>query len=740
MWSYLKHLFRKSTDPIISKTLRKQKGNTPHLKKREWGARFGILLASVLLITYFMPAPGLFSFDVKEGDPWHHNPLIATTKFNIYMSDSLLQAKKDSLIREFEPYYKAQPHAKDSVKASLSRAVRRLMQENSRYSTALVSPYVSELTRQVDSVYSHGVMSQTSYDSLTQHNTSYIRVVDNNIATRTPMTDVLNIQRAYKKMMEIAADDTEPFDTLCQQFLSALNLDTLLKENIVYDATKSNIELNSNIDSLSPDIGLVLQNEKIIDRGEIVTKETLQKLQAYKKTMDEKTAHERPINKIIGQFLLVFLILTVLNSFLYIFRRDYFMNFRAYTMLFTLIVVFSAISSTLIAHSLLHVFIIPFCMIPIIIRVFMDSRTAFVFHLGTVTIASLSMMASPHEFLILQVVAGMVAVQSLRQMTERSQIVSTMVVLTLTLLATHFCYELTQVTAFNTSHFDKYPYYWLGISGLLLLFAYPLFWVMEKAFGFTSEVTLVELSNTNTPLLQKLMEAAPGTFQHSIQVATLAAEIAGKINANVQLVRTGALYHDIGKLSRPAFFTENQSGKNPHERISPIKSAEVIISHVTEGIKLAEHYDIPDVIKRFILTHHGKGKVKYFYITYKNAHPDVEIDEEKFTYPGPNPESKEEAILMMADSVEAASRSLSEYTEESISNLVDRIISTQVDEGYFDESDISFKDIQIAKTALKERLKTIYHTRITYPELKTEESESEQKDNKETSTSTRNKN
>ncbi len=726
MWSFIKHLFSKSADPIISKKLRKQKGNTPHLKKREWGARLGILLLSVVLITYFMPAPGLFSFDVKEGDPWHHAPLIATCKFNIYMSDSLLQAKKDSLIREFEPYYKTRSQAKDSVRTGLSRSIQRLLQENDHYTTASVAPYISELTRRIDSVYAHGVMSQISYDSLLQHHTTYIRVVDNNIATRTSLSDVLNIQKAYKKMMEPTLDDEAGFDTLRQQFLSALNLDTLLQENIVYDAVKSNIELNSNIDSLSPDIGLVLQNEKIIDRGEIVTKETLEKLLAYKKTMDEKTASERPLNKIIGQFLLVLLILTVLNSYLYIFRRDYFMNFRAYTMLFTLIVVFASLSSTLIAHSLLHVFIIPFCMIPIIIRVFMDSRTAFVFHLGTVVIASLSMVSSPHEFIILQVVAGMVAVQSLRQMTERSQIVSTMVVLTLTLLFTHFVYELTQVSVFNSNHFDKYPYYWLSISGLLLLFAYPLFWIMEKSFGFTSEVTLVELSNTNTPLLQKLMEVAPGTFQHSIQVATLAAEIAGKINANVQLVRTGALYHDIGKLSRPAFFTENQSGKNPHERISPVKSAEVIISHVTEGLKLADHYDIPEVIKRFIVTHHGKGKVKYFYITYKNEHPDMDIDDEKFTYPGPNPETKEEAILMMADSVEAASRSLSEYTEESISSLVDRIISTQVDEGYFDESDISFKDIQTAKSALKERLKTIYHTRITYPELKTEDTENSQ--------------
>ena len=390
-------------------------------------------------------------------------------------------------------------------------------------------------------------------------------------------------------------------------------------------------------------------------------------------------------------------------------------------MLFSFVVLFCVLASTLVEHHFMHVFILPFCLVPIIIRIFLDSRTAFVFHFGMVLLVSLS-LTTPYEFILIQTIGGMVAVQTTREMSQRSQIITTMIVIILVQEIIHLAYLLISDNYFSWSTIERYPFYFILIGGIMLLFAYPLLWAVERFFGFTSEMTLVELSNTNTPLLKKLTEEAPGTFQHSIQVAALASEMASKIGANVQLVRTGALYHDIGKLSRPVFFTENQSDKSPHDRISPVQSARVIIEHVTNGLKLAEHYGLPEVIKRFITTHHGTGKVKYFYITYKNEHPDEEIDESLFTYPGPNPETKEEAVLMMADSVEAASRSLNEYTEESISALVDKIVDRQMTDGFFNKSAMTFKDIDIAKNALKERLKTIYHTRISSPELMNEES------------------
>ena len=318
---------------------------------------------------------------------------------------------------------------------------------------------------------------------------------------------------------------------------------------------------------------------------------------------------------------------------------------------------------------------------------------------------------------MLQLAAGLVAIFSLRELSQRSQLFRTALLVILTYAALYFAFEL--ITENDLSKLNGSMYSYFIVNGVLLLFTYPLLFLLEKTFGFTSNVTLVELSNINSPLLRRLSETVPGTFQHSMQVANLAAEAANRIGAKSQLVRTGALYHDIGKMENPVFFTENQSGGvNPHKNLSYEQSAQVIISHVTDGLKLAEKNNLPKVIKDFISTHHGKGKTKYFYISWKNEHPDEEPNEELFTYPGPNPFTRETAILMMADAVEAASRSLPEYTEESINNLVEKIIDSQVEEGFFKECPITFKDIAIVKSVFKEKLKTIYHTRISYPELK----------------------
>ena len=369
----------------------------------------------------------------------------------------------------------------------------------------------------------------------------------------------------------------------------------------------------------------------------------------------------------------------------------------------------------MVTNNIFNVYILPYAMLPIIIRVFLDSRTAFLTHVITILICSIT-LRYPNEFILTQIAAGLVAIFSLRELSQRSQLFRTALLVILTYAAIYFAFELISENDLSKLNVSMYIYF--IINGVLLLFAYPLLFLLEKTFGFTSNVTLVELSNINNDLLRRMSETVPGTFQHSMQVANLAAEAAIRIGAKSQLVRTGALYHDIGKMENPAFFTENQSGVNPHKNLSYEQSAQVVISHVTDGLKLADKHNLPKVIKDFISTHHGRGKTKFFYISWKNEHPGEEPNEEVFTYPGPNPFSKETAILMMADSVEAASRSLPEYTEESISNLVDKIIDSQVQEGYFKECPITFKDIATIKAVFKEKLKTIYHTRISYPELK----------------------
>ena len=462
--------------------------------------------------------------------------------------------------------------------------------------------------------------------------------------------------------------------------------------------------------------GYVLNGQKIIDRGEIVNEQTYNILLSLQKEGEKRSESTKEIRlTIMGQTLFVGIFVLFFMIYLELFRKKYYERKGTLTLLFALIVFFPVVLSIMVAQNISNVYVIPFAMIPIIVGVFLDSRTAFVAHVIIILLCSIS-LRYPHEFIILQAATGMTAIYSLRELSQRSQLLRTAILVFLCYTLLYFAFELIHeddLTKLNTR-----MYIYFGINGILLLFAYPLLFILEKIFGFTSNVTLVELSNINNSLLREMSEIAPGTFQHSLQMANLAAEAANKIGANSQLVRTGALYHDIGKMVNPAFFTENQSGVNPHKSLSYEQSAQVIISHITDGVKLAEKHNLPKVIKDFIRTHHGMGVAKYFYISYKNEHPDEEVDVSLFSYPGPNPFTKEQAILMMADAVEAASRSLPEYTEESINTLIDKIVDSQVADGYFKECPITFKDIALVKALFKEKLKTVYHTRITYPELK----------------------
>ena len=364
----------------------------------------------------------------------------------------------------------------------------------------------------------------------------------------------------------------------------------------------------------------------------------------------------------------------------------------------------------------LGIYLVPFAILPIIVCTFLDSRVAL--YSGLIAIL-LSAFAAPFplEFIFLQVMVAMAAIYSLRDLVKRSQLVRCSIIVFCTYCICYVGYTL--VVEGDWSKVNMLMFLYFAINSVLLLFAYLLIYLLEKMFGFISNVTLVELSDINSPILRQLSENCPGTFQHSLQVSNLAAEAANKIGANAQLVRTGALYHDIGKLANPAFFTENQSGGiNPHDKLTYEQSAQIIISHVKDGVKIADRIQLPPRVKDFIVTHHGKSKTKYFYNSFKNKYPDKEIKEELFTYPGPNPHTKETAILMMADSVEAASRSLKEYTEASISQLVENIINGQIMDNLLKDTPLSFRDIETIKQVFIEKLKTIYHTRISYPELK----------------------
>ena len=661
-----------------------------------------LVVVSTALIVYFMPRGDEFGYKYELNRPWNYGLLIANTKFPILKNDSLIHQEKETTMRDFQPYYNYNKVVRDTMMNRLyNEAAMEWQGENS-------TVYVHHIAALLDTIYKRGVLSGEDYARMKddEHHKS-IRIVKDNEAESVPLSRVFSLRSAYDY---IITEDASQYSSLV---LRQFNINELIQQNLTYDKLKSETELDENLQNISSYNGFVQAGQKIVDRGETVTDEVYDILRSYEKDYERRNTIETKIPyRSIGQTIFVLVIFVSLITYLSLFRVDYFENVRNVTLLFALPVFFCVVASLMVSHKILNVFMLPCCLVPIVIRVFMDSRTAFMFHCGMVLIISM-MLTNNYEFIIVQLVAGMVAIQTLRELSQRSQIVRTAFILFLVYVIFYTGYSLHHE---NDIKMDTWMYVCFTVNCVLLLFTYPLLWMLEKMFGFTSDVTLVELSKHN-PLLQRMTEVAPGTFQHSMQVANLSAEVANKIGGKAQLVRTGALYHDIGKMERPAFFTENQNGVSPHKHLTPLKSAEVIIAHVKNGVALADKNHIPDSIKRFITTHHGLGKAKYFYITYKNEHPDEKIDEKVFSYPGPNPSTKEEAILMMCDAVEAASRSLPEYTEDSINQLVDKIIDNQVAEGFFSECSITFKDIATAKMVLKDKLKTIYHTRISYPEL-----------------------
>ena len=675
-------------------------------KRTKWTRllmKFILVSVSTALIVYFMPRGDEFGYKYELNKPWNYGLLIANTKFPVLKNDSTIRKEREATSLAFQPYYHRDKLVRDNM-------MNRLYQHDSNGKLGKGEVvYMRHIAALLDTIYKHGVMSIDDYERLKNVETrKRIRVVDDNVAVSLKLSDVFTPKSAYDYIM---TKDTAHYNP---GVLGTYDMTELLQQNLTYDQKRSEEELAENLQNLSYYNGFVQAGQKIVDRGETVTDEVYDVLRSYEKDFERRNTSEVNIPyKVLGQTLYVLIVFIVLTVYLSLFRLDYFENVRNVTLLFALPVLFCIVASLMVSHKTMNIFMLPYCIVPIVIRVFMDSRTAFMFHCGMVLIISL-FLTSNYEFLILQLVVGMVAIQTLRELSQRSQIVRTAFILFVVYVFVYTGYSLHHE---NDIKMDSWMYVCFGVNCLLLLFTYPLLWMLEKVFGFTSDVTLVELSSVRNPLLQRMTEVAPGTFQHSMQVANLSAEVANKIGGRAQLVRTGALYHDIGKIERPVFFTENQSGVSPHKHLSALKSAEVIIAHVKNGVALAEKNHIPESIKRFIMTHHGLGKAKYFYITYKNEHPDEEIDEAAFTYPGPNPSSKEEAILMMCDAVEAASRSLPEYTEDSINQLVDKIIDGQMAEGFFNECSITFKEISIAKSVLKDKLKTIYHTRISYPEL-----------------------
>lgn len=676
--------------------------NTEENYWRNLATKTVLVCITVAIIVWFLPRNEgrMYRYDV--GKPWMYGSVIAKFDFPIYKTDEAIKHEQDSLLKHFQPYYSLNPLIE-------KKQVERFLHDYEQGINGLPKEYVGIVARQMQEIYQMGIINTNEYNNIFKDSTSMIRFVSGKNAKSLKVSSFYSTIAAYEHIFaneKLAAQ---------RAILSRCNLNNYIEANIVYDKEKSDAEKNDLLSSIPLASGMVMSGQKIIDRGEIVNDYTCRVLNSFDKEMKRRSSTQDEImTTFIGQILFVLILVMMFTFYLTLFRKDYFEKPRSLTMLYTMITLFPILVSMMMKHNFFSVYIIPFAMAAIFVRVFMDSRTAFITHVTMILICAAAVKYQ-YEFIIVQLASGLVAIYSLRELSKRSQIFITAILVTISSCIVYLALQLMQDN--QVFNIDPSMYTYFIINGIFLLLSYPMMYLIEKMFGFISNVTLFELSNTNKGLLRNLSEIAPGTFQHSITVGNLAAEIANHIHANSLLVRTGALYHDIGKMTNPVFFTENQAGVNPHDQLSDLESAQIIISHVTEGLKLAEKFNLPGIIKDFISTHHGTGLTKYFYINYCNEHPDEQVDKEMFQYPGPNPFTREQAILMMADTVEAASRSLNEYTEESISTLTNKLIDSQVADGFFRECPITFRDIALAKSVLIERLKSIYHTRISYPHL-----------------------
>lgn len=665
-----------------------------------------ITIVIAVLVT-FMPRESVRTYHYHEGGIWDYATLIAKDSFPVMKSREQLQREIDSVTHYYEPYFLAQPHVADSA---VSNWHRTFQEELKNFVPAYYEDYIAEELRKL---YGKGIISADEADIVSDPRLSSIRIITGNLSTTRPISGLLSPKTAYEAIVN-TADNTK----FRRSELTKCKLNRFLSPNLLYDANKSSQQLQDVESLVTPYLGQVVVGQKIVDRGEIIDASTFRILESMHHHLNgqEKSTSELMLT-LSGQ--IVYTCIVVVLFFLYFqqFRNDYLTMPRAMLLTCTLFLLFPLCTYAIVVHTNISPYLLPFSITPVFIRIFMDSRTAFISHLMTILMC-VPVVSQPADFFTVQILAGLTAIISLRQLNQRSELFRAMLIVLAVSVLAYISIQLINRRVLFIEDVNYTDLISIATSCLLLMIAYLLLIPIEKVFGFTSNVTLIELSNANNLLLRRMSEEAPGTFQHSMQVANLAAAVAERLGANSQLVRTGALYHDIGKIRHAAFFTENQRGINPHDRFTDVQSAQIIISHVREGLALAEKEKLPQIIRDFISTHHGKSLTRFFYIQAQNKCPDIELDPASFTYPGPEPTTMEQAILMMCDAVEAASRSLKEITEETISSLVDKIVDGQLSEGHFMHTPITFQDIENAKEVLKNKLQTIYHTRIQYPELK----------------------
>lgn len=678
--------------------------------RRRLNFAFRLLVIFVIcaVTVYLFPKVGTFQYEYQKGMPWQYETLYAPFDFPIYKTEEELQEDREQVIAEQEPIYKRNNETAAAEVEKFNTALRTFETPNTREGLQTVA-------RRLQDIYAAGILQIP--ERMNAEKIRNVRIVENNIAETVEFQKTYTLKKAYTTLSE-EIDRAKLPKSVKEQILS-LNLNNYLHENLEFDLNKTMQAEVGALKGISLTQGMVQQGDQIIGNRELVTAEKMKILDSLKKEYRHNLgAADSYMRTMGGQTLLVLVALAIFTVFFYYSKRRIFYHTREFIFLYGMFLA-TIVLGSLGYHQHIEMFSVPVLFFPIIVNILIGSRSALYLLLGTTLLIS---YYAPNSYMyaFMQVAAGIVAIFSLTHLQRRGQLFLSILWVFITYSLVYTAFMLVQEGELRVAHL--FGYLWLLVNCLLLMLTYPVIYIFERIFGYTSEITLIELSNPNHPALRNLTKKAPGTFQHSLMVANLAEEAIYRIGGNPLLTRTGALYHDIGKTYEPIYFIENQSGGiNPHDKCEFDESARHIINHVTKGVEMAKKYNLPECIVDFIRTHHGKSKVKYFYNSFKNKYPDKEIDEAAFTYAGPDPVTRECAVVMMADAVEAVSRTLKEKTVANITKVVNDIIDGQVRDGRFANAEITFKDIAIVKKVFIEMLTNIYHSRIAYPALEKKE-------------------
>lgn len=685
--------------------MRKALISLPTILLKHWKT-FSVLLAVAIIITLFAPRGQRFQYDFSKGKPWQYDLLTAPYDFPIYKTEQNIKQQEDSIKASMIPIYSIDEEVIEHVLNKLKEDYVEIYREQ------VPTHYLAFLQNKLTQLYAEGILEVSDKEALREQNKLEVQLLEaNQILKKTPLSRFYNLKEAYNQVYASlpASIDRSKF--------ALIKLNDYLQNNVRYEAGLNDKILGEKLSKLSHSTGVVQQGERIIDRGEIITShihDILRSLRTVQLERSGESVQYQVVN--LGVFGSVLIIMSLFGTYLVLFSVRFSLEFKSILFLACAVLLFVVLTELNASYDWFNAKIIPYVMLPIMARVFFDSQTALITHISCILISAL-FVAEPLDFIIIQLCAGVAVAISLQSLTNRADVIRAVFVVYATYTVTSIALTLFREGTIRQVYWFTQLHY--AINLIFLTFSYILIAVVEKALGYVSNIRLVELSDMNSPLLRELSEVAPGTFQHSLQVSILCTEAASKVGADVQLIRAGALYHDIGKMKNPAYFTENQGVFNPHHALQYEESAHIIIRHVTDGIALAQKHNLPPQVIEFIRTHHGKGMTKYFYNTYSNEHPDEVVDPAPFTYPGPNPYTKETGILMLADAVEASSRSLKEHTEEGIRKLIDKIIDGIISEGLLQDTPLTFRDIKVIKEAFYSKIRTIYHARISYPDKQT---------------------